>query len=57
MLRLAGQRFHVAHTALLLLRMLQSYMTFQETVPSLVAETARRAVDLLKASPILAFNF
>lgn len=47
-LRIAGQRYHVAHTVLLLLRMLQSYMTFQEAVPLLAAETARRAVDLLK---------
>ena len=49
-LRVAGQRFHVAHTVLLLLRMLQGYMTFQEAVPLLAAETARRAVDLLKVS-------
>lgn len=49
-LRVAGQRYHVAHTVLLLLRMLQSYMTFQEAVPLLAAETARRAVELLKVS-------
>ena len=49
-LRVAGQRFHVAHTVLLLLRMLQAYMTFQEAVPLLAAETARRAVDILKVS-------
>lgn len=49
-LRIAGQRYHVAHTVLLLLRMLQSYMTFQEAVPLLAAETARRAVELLKVS-------
>ena len=49
-LRVAGQRYHVAHTMLLLLRMLQSYMIFQEAVPLLAAETARRAVELLKVS-------
>lgn len=49
-LRVAGQRLHVAHTVLLLLRMLQGYMAFQDAVPLLAAETARRAVDLLKAS-------
>lgn len=49
-LRIAGQRYRVAHTVLLLLRMLQSYMTFQEAVPLLAAETARRAVELLKVS-------
>ena len=49
-LRIAGQSYHVAHTVLLLLRMLQSYMTFQEAVPLLAAETARRAVDLLKVT-------
>ena len=47
-LTVGGQRYHVAHTVLLLLRMLQAYMTFQEAVPLLAAETARRAVDLLK---------
>ena len=49
-LRIAGQRYHVAHTVLLLLRMLHRYMAFQEAVPLLAAETARRAVDLLKVS-------
>ena len=49
-LRVAGQRLHVAHTVLLLLRMLQSYITFQDAVPLLAAETARRAVDLLKVN-------
>ncbi|KAL3152085.1 hypothetical protein ABBQ32_001192 [Trebouxia sp. C0010 RCD-2024] len=47
-LRVGGQRHHVAHTVLLLLRMLQAYMTFQQAVPLLAAETARRAADLLK---------
>lgn len=53
MLWLGGQRYHVAHTVLLLLRMLQAYMTFQEAVPLLAAETARRAVDLLKVTSLL----
>lgn len=47
-LRISGQGYHVAHTVLLLSKMLQSYMTFQEAVPLLAAETARRAVELLK---------
>ena len=49
---MGAQKLHVAHTALLLLRMLQAYMTFQEAVPFLIADTARRAVDLLKVSPL-----
>lgn len=53
MLRVGGQRHHVAHTVLLLLRMLQAYMTFQQAVPLLAAETARRAADLLKVTSFL----
>ncbi len=51
-LTVTGQGFHVAHTVLLLLRMLQTYMTFQQAVPLLAADTARRAVELLKVSPL-----
>ncbi|KAA6426324.1 MAG: VPS54 isoform 2 [Trebouxia sp. A1-2] len=47
-LRVQEQGFHVAHTVLLLLRMLQTYMTFQQAVPLLAADTARRAVELIK---------
>lgn len=47
---MGGQQYHVAHTVLLLLRMLQGYMTFQGAVPLLAPETARRAVDLLKVT-------
>ncbi|DBA81853.1 hypothetical protein WJX77_011322 [Trebouxia sp. C0004] len=47
-LRVKEQGFHVAHTVLLLLRMLQTYMTFQQAVPLLAADTARRAVELIK---------
>lgn len=49
-LRVKGQGFHVAHTVLLLLRMLQTYQTFLHAVPLLAADTARRAVELIKAS-------
>lgn len=49
-LRVGGQQYHVAHTVLLLLRMLQGYMTFQGAVPLLAPEIARRAVDLLKVT-------
>ena len=40
----------MAHTVLLLLRMLQTYMTFQQAVPLLAADTARRAVELIKVT-------
>lgn len=52
-----SQGYHVAYTVLLLLRMQQTYLTFQDAVPSLAAEIARRATDLLKvttcACPVL----
>lgn len=44
----------MAHTVLLLLRMLQTYMTFLHAVPLLAADTARRAVELIKASLLAA---
>ena len=49
-LRVKEQGFHVAHTVLLLLRMLQTYMAFQQAVPLLAADTARRAVELIKVN-------
>jgi len=49
-LRVKEQGFHVAHTVLLLLRMLQTYMAFQQAVPLLAADTARRAVELIKVT-------
>ncbi len=49
-LRVKEQGFHVAHTVLLLLRMLQTYMIFQQAVPLLAADTARRAVELIKVT-------
>ncbi len=49
-LRVKEQGFHVAHTVLLLLRMLQTYMAFQQAVSLLAADTARRAVELIKVT-------
>ena len=57
MLRVSGQGYHVAHTVLLLSKMLQSYMTFQEAVPLLAADTARRAVELLKVDLLMRHEF
>ena len=50
LLRVTGHSFHVAHTAVVLLRMLQTYMAFQQAVPLLMPDTARTALDLLKVS-------
>ncbi|KAK9830219.1 hypothetical protein WJX72_010418 [[Myrmecia] bisecta] len=42
------QRFHVVNTALMLLKLLEEYLTFQDLVPAFGGEVARRVVELLK---------
>jgi hypothetical protein len=47
-LAVRGARYVVVRAVLALLRLLQDYAAFQETVPALAAEVAHRVVELVK---------
>ena len=47
-LQVAGQRYHVVNTQLLLLSMLREYLAFRDAVPAFSAEVAQRVLELLK---------
>lgn len=51
-LAVGRQQFHAVNTTLMLLRMLEEYLAFQDSVPSLGADVARRVVELLKVCTI-----
>ena len=47
-LQVGGRGFFVVKTQLVLLDMLSSYCEFQQAVPTLAADTAQRALEILK---------
>ena len=47
-LLVAGQRYHVVNTQLLLLSTLRDYLAFRDVVPAFGAEVAQRVLELLK---------
>lgn len=47
-LRVGGQEYHVVAAVLMMLGLLESYLQFQDVVPTFGGEVAHRVVELLK---------